>query len=258
MSPLADFNDLPGLRDYSGKQSHSKGVNEILDVVRKLAAVQIPSCVVGVKALFYYGASREWDLCIPDEKIEEAKTLLLSPNDSTKYEAATPPPPVPWSRRHMFPCLRLKGFNFWFILVPSSDCLVDPSVPDHVERSRSGVPYASLVQFARSLLVQQLRHDVADLVDGMNLDVDWGMQHVDFDALQKESAKFIDLRNRRVKEAGDGHGFCSPKNMERLWRDLANEEAKERRIEPMKKSRYLTRWQRIKDPRDPREKDRPV
>jgi len=58
MSPLANSDDLPGLRDYSGKQSHSKGVDEILDVVHKLAAAQIPSCVVGVKALFYYGANR--------------------------------------------------------------------------------------------------------------------------------------------------------------------------------------------------------
>lgn len=38
--------------------------------------------------------------------------------------------------------------NFWFILVPSSDCFVDLSKANHVERSQNRVPYASMVQFA--------------------------------------------------------------------------------------------------------------
>ncbi|KAK0749582.1 hypothetical protein B0T18DRAFT_487456 [Schizothecium vesticola] len=35
-----------------------QGVSEILEVIRLLAAAEIPSCVVGVKALRCYGAAR--------------------------------------------------------------------------------------------------------------------------------------------------------------------------------------------------------
>ncbi|KAL2017937.1 hypothetical protein VTK56DRAFT_1529 [Thermocarpiscus australiensis] len=185
MSEVTDsenvYEKLPGLRDYSGaRASHNgHGIDEILDVIGQLSAAGIPSCVVGVKALRYYGAGRiadEWDLCVPDDKLEAACQLLLRAerNGDTKYEVAKPPYPVPGSLRHTFPCFRLKGYNFWFILVPSSDCFVDPSRADHVERSKNGVPYASLVQFARSLLVQKLWADISDFIDGMDLTIEWG------------------------------------------------------------------------------------
>jgi hypothetical protein len=144
---------------------------------------------------------------------------------------------VPKSRRHTYPCLRLKGYDFYVVLVPSSNCFVDPSCANHVERSRHGVPYASLVQFARSLLVQQQWADIADLIDGMNLDVEWGLQNIDFDKLQE---------------------MAGIPNLERIWRQLASADAKEQRIEPLKKGRYLTRWRSTRFPEDPRTRDRPV
>jgi len=116
---------------------------------------------------------KEWDLYIPDDKLREAHHLLLSAAaGEAMYEVAKASHPVPWSLRHMFPCFHLQGYNFWFTLVPSADCFVDPSRADHVEKSKSGVPYASLVQFARSLLLQQLTADIADFIDGMDLTVD--------------------------------------------------------------------------------------
>jgi hypothetical protein len=66
--PMADLllhnEELPGLRDYSGTTpSHGgHGIDEILNVIRQLAAADIPSCVVGVKALRYYGAARITDV----------------------------------------------------------------------------------------------------------------------------------------------------------------------------------------------------
>ena len=53
---------LPGLRDYSGKDTSPQGVTEILEVVNHLAGANIPSCVIGVKALRYYGAARVTDV----------------------------------------------------------------------------------------------------------------------------------------------------------------------------------------------------
>ncbi|KAK4126406.1 hypothetical protein N657DRAFT_307068, partial [Parathielavia appendiculata] len=103
------------------------------------------------------------------------------------------------SLRHPFPCFRRKSYNFWFILTPSSNCFVDPSLEAHVERSKNGVPYASLTQFARSLLIQQCRSDIADFIDGMVLDIEWGARHIDFKAVQRASDGFIKLRNQRLQ-----------------------------------------------------------
>jgi len=208
--------------------------------------------------------SREWDLCIPDDKLEAARSLLLAGNAHARYEAARPPPPVPWSRRHALPCLRRKGYNFWFILWLSSYCFVDPSRAEHVDKSMNGVPYASLVQFARSLLLQQLTPDIADFIDGMDLTADWGAQNIGFETLQEESVKFIESRNQLVENDDQGQsknshcGWLSPRSMDSLWNESASQEAKDRRIEPMKKGRYFTRWRRIRSPGDPRTKDRPV
>ena len=163
-----------------------------------------------------------------------------------------------WSLRHTFPCFRLRGYNFWFILVPSSDCFVDPSNPDHVEKSRNGVPYASITQFARSLLLQNMPEDIADFVDGMDLDVEWGEENIGFGALQEANVEFIARRNRRVEATGDGHGYLSPRVLKPVWDEISTKEAKAKRIEPLKQGRYFTRWRRIKSPEDPRTKDRPV
>jgi hypothetical protein len=53
---------LPGLRDYSGATTSKGGIDEILAVVQHLSVAQVPSCVVGVKALRYYGAARITDV----------------------------------------------------------------------------------------------------------------------------------------------------------------------------------------------------
>ena len=58
---------LPGLRDHSGKEgSHGgHGISEILNVIEQLSASGILSCVVGVRALRYYGAARVTDVHPP-------------------------------------------------------------------------------------------------------------------------------------------------------------------------------------------------
>ncbi|KAK4100773.1 hypothetical protein N658DRAFT_507453 [Parathielavia hyrcaniae] len=245
---------LPGLRDYSGADANHgvHGIDEILDVIHQLSAAGIPFCVVGVSALRYYGAARvtdEWDFCVPDDKLATACQLLLDAqhDGNEKYKIDKPPPPVPPSVRHTFPSFRRKCYNFWFILTPSSDCFVDPSLEAHVERSKNGVPYASLIQFARSLLIQQRGSDRADFIDGMNLDIEWG----------QASDEFVKLKNHRLKDDGYSGGL-SPQPLEDRWREIASSEAKQRRIEPLKQGRYFTRWRIIKSPKDPRTKDRPV
>jgi hypothetical protein len=58
MAGAIDYDLLPGLRDYSGAETSKGGIDEILAVINLLSAAEVPSCVVGVKALRYYGAAR--------------------------------------------------------------------------------------------------------------------------------------------------------------------------------------------------------
>jgi hypothetical protein len=70
MSEAIDYETLheklPGLRDYSGAGTSHDGhaLDEILDVINQLSAAGIPSCVVGVRVLRYYGAGRITDVHI--------------------------------------------------------------------------------------------------------------------------------------------------------------------------------------------------
>jgi hypothetical protein len=100
--------------------------------------------------------------------------------------------------------------------------------------------------------------DIADFVDGMDLDVEWGEKNIGFAALQEASGEFIERRNRRVQASGEDYGYLSPQIWKLLWDERATKEAKAMRIEPLKQGRYFTRWRRIKSPEDPRTKDRPV
>ena len=56
VSPPATNVVLPGVREYTGR--HCKGSEDVLGAITLLSGVDIPSCVVGVKALQYYGAGR--------------------------------------------------------------------------------------------------------------------------------------------------------------------------------------------------------
>lgn len=47
---------LPGLRAYTGR--HCNGAEDVRGAIRVLGGADIPACVVGVKALQYYGAGR--------------------------------------------------------------------------------------------------------------------------------------------------------------------------------------------------------
>ncbi|KAK3686140.1 hypothetical protein B0T22DRAFT_492931 [Podospora appendiculata] len=232
---------LPGARDYF----HDKPPNdleEVLHVVHLLAAAKIPSCLVGVGALRYYGAARasnEWDVCVPDDKLENAR-LLFDPcdrqerpktsndaksssmklgvdNDSAAldcnriYEVAKPPPVRAGSLRHIYPCFHLQGFSFYFILVPSSGCLIDHSSPEYIEK--------------------------------------WGLENFNFNELQAESVELANKQNEVLERLGH-QGQMYVQDLGRRWRLEASDEAKEKRIDEVKKGRYVTKWRSKKSPRD--------
>ncbi|KAK7422970.1 hypothetical protein QQX98_001260 [Neonectria punicea] len=241
----------PGARDASGRSTY--GGEETRQVIALLKAAGIPGCVVDVNALRYYGAGRvtwEWDVCVPAHQHEDAKQIF---DNDELYERVKPPPPVPKSLRHLHPTFRLRGVNYYFVLVPSSCCFIDPEM-ENCDLSKTGIPYPKMPQFARSLLVLQNGSNIADFIDAMNLDEKWGEENIDFDDLQVKGLEFAKTQNLELR-AANVPTLNVGTDYRKLWNAIVSE--KEGRIEPMKKGRYKTRWRRIKNDIDPRERDRP-
>ena len=109
-------------------------------------------------------------------------------------------------------------------------------------------------QFVRSLLLLQDDSDLADFVDGMNLDEEWGEKNIDFDDLQAQGIEFNRVQNAELMANG-----LSQYNVNVDYRSRWNEvvRSKDGRISPMKRGRYKSRWRRIKNDVDPRQRDRP-
>ncbi|KUJ11189.1 uncharacterized protein LY89DRAFT_595115, partial [Mollisia scopiformis] len=84
------------------------------------------------------------------------------------------------SLQHTFPLFKLKGSVAWIQLVPSSDCHFE-CIPSNFERSHKGLPYARLDIFAQSFLDKHELVDLVDLVDGMDLAPEWGIEHLQLD-----------------------------------------------------------------------------
>lgn len=173
--------------------------------------------------------------------------------NSDKYEPAKPCPPGYRSVRYLNPFFHLKGVSFYFLLTPSSRYFFDPR-PENCETSK-GVPYPTMPHFAQSLLALQYGPDLADFVDGMNLDKEWGRENIDFADLQVKGMEFARLMNAELVADGRTASFYTDINFQKQWDNVTT--TKESRIEPMKQGRYKTRWRRIKNDTDPRERNRP-
>jgi hypothetical protein len=166
--------------------------------------------------------------------------------------------PQPGSLVHTYPRFTLKSVNFFFILVPTYDCLIDCDNPDEqCERSPSGIPYPKLERFAQALLDRQQDADLADLVDGMDLDEAWGERHLQLD--KPPALDYIREKNDLIvrtfpESMRDGAVFAllteTPKPR-KVWLRIVG--SKERRInDEWPRHRYITRFRKVGslDPRD--------
>ncbi|KAF7511789.1 hypothetical protein GJ744_003520 [Endocarpon pusillum] len=69
------------------------GPLEILEIIKRLDQADIPSCIVGISALMYYGARRGrngWDICVLTNQFDDTISLLKS-NTSVCVEMPCPP-----------------------------------------------------------------------------------------------------------------------------------------------------------------------
>ena len=169
--------------------------------------------------------------------------------------------PVPGLLIHTYPRFTLKGVNFFFMLLPEFDCLLSPT-PDQCEHSASGIPYPQLASLAQSLLDLQQYSDLADLVDGMDLDEAWGEAHLQLD--KPPPVEYIREKNDTIARSlpdslAPAAVLALLSERPRLPRDvwLRTVTTKHRRInDELPRHRYLTRFRKVgsRDPREDKER----
>jgi hypothetical protein len=118
-------------------------------------------------------------MCVPTELVETAAQLFRDQPD--KYE---PFRPSALSRSggmvHLFPRFKFKGLRLFFILMSSQACHL-PCSFENIEYSHMGLPYPKLPIYAQSLLDIMNFVNLDDLIDGMNLTLEWGIQNLELE-----------------------------------------------------------------------------
>ncbi|KAI5362150.1 hypothetical protein Slin15195_G058020 [Septoria linicola] len=238
----------------SDNEPTASGAPLMANIVRTLHNAQIECCFAGVAALVYYGAHRtmqDWTLCIEDSRFAAAEALLESPSGIIE----------PWQQssmkpngtiEHRFPRFKFKGFRCLFHIVPGWLFRLTCS-PDTIEFSKLGLPFPRLDVLAQSLLETINRVDLQDLVDGMALSYEWGLENLQLDGLSD-----TDWAARRL-DFHEGSGDWAPVLLRRegasklaTWNRVASAEAraKGRRHKEMPRDETRFRFKGQKDPRE--------
>jgi len=194
-------------------------------------------------------------VCVPTEQLEEASALLGS---AATYETYTPRPPAPRSLLHTFPRFKVVNKALCFTLIPSEDAHIE-CVSPNIERSHMGLPYPILEVFAQSLLDTNDMVALTDLIDGMNLTEQWGLEHLNLDA--ENDLAWVWRKNEKIR-ASVPLDFTSclleisnkPINLKESWNDVVR--TKERRIgAELAEGYWATRFRGVASP-DPRSTER--
>jgi len=130
---------------------------------------------------------------VPTELLAKGTSLLQS---QPMYELCAPRPPQIGRLYHMFPLFKYKGLIQWIQLVPSQDCHFT-CTPSNFEKSDKGLPYVRLDVFAQSLLDTNDWIDLVDLVDGMDLSLEWGIENLQLDGTNDVS--WAERKNETIK-----------------------------------------------------------
>ncbi|KAF2818209.1 hypothetical protein CC86DRAFT_169790 [Ophiobolus disseminans] len=156
------------------------GTFEIRNVTQLLEQSLIPCCVVGVSALMFYGVPRlrDWEICVPMAKVNEAVNMLSQHNEYIKTSERRVPQPL--SLAHTYIWFQGSMVDYEFCLVPSTHARI-PIGKCAVWRSPNGVPYAPLKELVQSYLDIHDLVSLCDIVDGANLSYEWGKLHLNLD-----------------------------------------------------------------------------
>ena len=81
---------------------------------------------------------------------------------------------------HLFPRFKFVGIGLFFIILPSNAYHLS-CVPENIEFDRYNIPYPKLHVLVQSLLESGDFGDLAEVVDGMNLSLEWGEANLDLE-----------------------------------------------------------------------------
>ncbi|KAH7150857.1 hypothetical protein DER46DRAFT_638644 [Fusarium sp. MPI-SDFR-AT-0072] len=146
-----------------------RSTNNALTITRILEASDIPCCLMGISALIFYGAARDWEICIPTELVGKAIQLLQSEPHSAYYDLVEPWPYPSTSLLHTYHHFKGKGTNFYFILVPAQDVHI-ACEPSNITRSLRGLPYPKLSVFIQSCLDTRNKTQLCDGEENLKLE----------------------------------------------------------------------------------------
>jgi hypothetical protein len=191
-------------------------------------------------------------MCVPTDQLESAAALYRDKPDTFE-----PFQPSALSRdqgmEHLFPRFKFEGLRLFFILM-SAQAWHIPCRPENIEYSSTGLPYPKLPIFAQSLLDTRNFVDLEDLVDGMNLTLNWGIENLDLEGtIDTDWARWkAKLLFGEQAPEDDVPGWCAdPKKRLSAWTEMVSDEAKKMRqghkYLPIYETRFWKRGQ--KDPR---------
>ncbi|KAK4974834.1 hypothetical protein LTR66_006659 [Elasticomyces elasticus] len=186
-------------------QVKGHGVYMAQEVIELLEAAGHVCCVTGIKALRYYGASRvsnEWRICVPDSGFPAATQLIDSRPE--KFERVDPPMPQLRSLIHAYPRYRSTQEDcktLGFYIMPSSEDFLGDLDDNTIERSANNIPYPKLEVFAQNLVSIQKWDHLTALVDGMDLSLEWGQQHLRLGTLSEEEVEYTRAKMEKYAES---------------------------------------------------------
>lgn len=129
-----------------------------------------------------------------------------------------------------------------------------PCRPENIEYSHMDLPYPKLPIYAQSLLDTMNFVDLEDLIDGMNLTCEWGLENLNLDGtLDGDWGRWkADLLNDGQATEGMVPKWCAdPMKRLDMWTERVSDEAKKMRqgfkYLPIYETRFRKRGQ--KDPR---------
>ncbi|KAF2762093.1 hypothetical protein EJ05DRAFT_496965 [Pseudovirgaria hyperparasitica] len=210
---------------------------EISQIIVALETQHITCCIVGTAALIHYGAQRvlhDWELCVPSSLYHQAVEYLSSEDESsTPIHACRPSRPQPSSTNHLHARFLCPSDRSIFVVLPDEEVHLDLSRTERVYDANN-IPYPALRDLAQSLLDTSNEVGLCDLVDGADIDIEWGVTNLDLSGTKDvDWAVQMNSRIKRLCEHPSDRvaifPTCSRPRRE-FWSHIANASSKKGRL----------------------------
>ncbi|KAF5578920.1 hypothetical protein FPANT_9792 [Fusarium pseudoanthophilum] len=207
---------------YTKKRASNNGhgTDDALAVTRILEAADIPCCMVGTCALIFYGAARDWEICVPTHLVDKAVALLQSELHAATYHVEEPWDKPSSSLIHNWKRFKHHETNFGFVIVPDRDVHI-VCEPSNFTRSLRGLPYPKLHVFIQSCLDIGDELQLCDVIDGTDLPEEWGEENLELDGTN--DVEWVIEANKRGRDSKDekfakwSTFACNPRSRRALW-----------------------------------------